>query len=328
MRAASSVAATRRARSSSGASTTRGKRHAAARFSLDDDGWRIGRGPPEPERLEPVASVSASTGRDRQPHELGRGRGSARRWPGCDREGDASGGAEKLRSQQAIGSAAGNERPALWLPAELTGQPGRQPDRHPGRTGRIGRQGLDLHRVDPAQALGHGTSGSKNCATSSRQRASPNQALSRLHGQRAGSSPRRSAPAVGAGIGQVEDQARAFVGQVAEQCLVLPRVARPPEHHRQVGLEQRPDGAGNQVDRIRPGPQHDPLGADLRHALERASGKAPTPRRRFGALDRPTRAPTIARHGNRAITVSSTGPNDSRVAVQASRRPGWPARCE
>ena len=120
--------------------------------------------------------------------------------------------------------------------------------------------------------------GSKNWATSSRQRARPNQALSRLLGHRLRVEPEPEGVGFGSGIGQVEDQARAFVGQIAKEVLMLPRVAGPPEDHRQVGLEQRTDGArvtgrspadrpAARSARSRPGAAPAP-----------ASDKAPTPR--------------------------------------------------
>ena len=167
--------------------------------------------------------------------------------------------------------------------------------------------------------------GSKNWAINSRQRARPNQALSRLHGQRVGSSPSRSALGFGSWVGQIEDQPRALVGQIAKELRVLPRVAGPPEHHRQIGLEQRPDGAGNQVDRRGSGPEHDPLGAHLGHSGRRQVAKC-----RHLGMDVPLRVVRTA-YDDRPARKSRDHrlehrPQRLTLARPGTRLPGWPGR--
>ena len=260
----SSAAATRWAGSSSGASTRRGRRHSVAALGIDPDGRRVGRRPGEAELLGAVPL--RPSGRDGHAHHAGPGARVA--WSGRGRDPDGDG---PLRPDE-FGVQAWSRRsrapsgPALRLPAELAGQPGGQPDGDPRRAARLGARGPRCGPRRSGRGPSDGQGGSKNWATSSRHRVRPNQAASRLNGQMVGSSPSRRALDVGAGVGQVEDQPRALVGQVAEQGLVRSRVAGPPEDHGQLGLEQGPHGAGDQVDGIRPGAEHDPLGADLRQA--------------------------------------------------------------
>ena len=98
-----------------------------------------------------------------------------------------------------------------------------------GRVGSGDRASMCTESIRFKLSIWH--DGSKNCATSSRQRASPNQALSRLHGQRLGSSPSRSAPASAPGSGRSRTSREHSSARSRKSDLVLPRVARPPEHH-------------------------------------------------------------------------------------------------
>ena len=140
----------RRAGSSSGASIIRGKRARIDRLDVDANGRRIGRGAAEPERF------GAARGRRRDDHcrEPRRGRHAAGSGRVMTFDGDIARRPDECGRQIRLRISESIYRLALRLPAELTGQPGRQPDRDPRRTGTVGRRGLDLNRLDPFQALG------------------------------------------------------------------------------------------------------------------------------------------------------------------------------
>ncbi len=103
-------------------------------------------------------------------------------------------------------------------------------------------------------------------------------------------------------IGEVEDQARTFAGQVAEERLVGPGIVGPPEHEGEVGLEQRADRPREQVHGLRAGAEHDPLAADLREArggqvAERRDLGRDAAIRLVGAQDHDRPARITRRHG-------------------------------
>ena len=311
----------RRAESSSGASITRGKEHessasASTRTAGESAEGRQSRNVSAPRGERAVIVTPGAGARPGRPAGRDRVTISTAISPA---------GLANRACEHAIGLARAVHRLALRLPAELAGQPGRQPDRHPRRHGRIGREGLDLHRVDPFERLVmHG--GSKNCATSSRQRARPNQALSRLQRADGRVEPQPERAAGRARVGQVEDQPRALVGQVAEERLVL---RGSLVHQRTIGRSASSNGRtapGTRSTAVRPGAEHDPLGADLGQARGGQMAKRRDLGRDLAARRRRDPRTTIARHGNRAITVSSTGRKRLTRRRPGTRPRGSPAR--
>ena len=275
--------------SSSGASTRRGRRHRSAtrhRRGRPESRARAG----ELERLG-ASRPSGPFGRDGHAHHAGLGRGGRVVRPGRDPDADGPPRPEELGVERGLGRARYSAGPALGLPAELTGQPGRQPDGDARRAGsaRARRPRCGPSRSGPGPRPWQG--GSKNCATSSRHRVRPNQAVSRLNGQTAGSSPSRSAPASAPGSG------RSRISREHSSARSRKRAScgrGSPVHQRtigQLGLEQRPDGPGEQVDGIRA--RRGARSARSRPAAgpAPADGTAPRPRPRSDARDRPTRAP-------------------------------------
>ena len=130
---------------------------------------------------------------------------------------------------------------------------------------------------------------------------------------------------VGPRVGEVEDQPRAFAGQVAEERLVEPGVVGPPEHEGEVGLEQAggpPPAAGR-----RPGGRRGARSARCRPAggRGRAGGRAPRPRPRRG-----DRARRCARPRSPGTDTASSRCRARRRAggrrPAGSRRRGWPGR--
>ncbi len=227
---------------------------------VDPDGRRVERRTGQAKHLGALAG--GPLGGERHVHQPRAGR---RARPGRDPDGDRATRAVEDGAEHRPVRSVAEVRPASLLPAELTGQPGREPRGDPWRAAGFLRDGRDVDGPDATERVAR-TGGVEELRD---QLAPPRQPEPRgVAAERAdrGIQPQPECADLGLGVGQVEDQPRALAGQVAEELLVRPGIAGPPEDHRQLGLEQRPDGARDQVDGIRPGTEHDPLGADLRHS--------------------------------------------------------------
>ena len=220
MRDRSSAAATRQRGVESWASTTREATVSDA-IDLDTDLVRLRRGPAEAEGVDAlVAPRRQGDGGDLRDVERRDGLG-------LDLDGDETPGALEG------GLEAAGRPPGVSprRPAELAGEPRRQPDGDPGR-GLVGAATTASIRTESIRAgVGRGPGGRRTARPArARAQAEPGgvAAVAADHGVE----PEADRFGVGAGVGQVEDQPRALVGQVAEEGLVVAGVVGPPEHER------------------------------------------------------------------------------------------------
>ena len=161
---------------------------------------------------------------------------------------------------------------ALRLPAKLARKPRDQPDRGSRGLGRVTRVCVDGDRIDSIQFLAVAGGIEELCdQLAPSGQAEPDAiAAARAEG-RVETEAKRTG--IGAGVGQVENEARTGAGQVTKERLVLSGVTGPPQEVRQVRLEQRPDCTGKEVDGVRSGLQDDPFRADLRQPRRRQVAK-------------------------------------------------------
>ena len=157
-----------------------------------------------------------------------------------------------------------------------------------------------------------GQGGSKNCAISSRHRVRPNQAVSRLNGQTAGSRPSRraSTSAPGSGKSRISREHSSARLRNRGSC-----GRGSPVHQRIIGSSDSSSGRTAPGSRLTAfGPARSTIrseqtcgrpGAGRWHSAETSAAI-----RRPGSSDPRS---TIARQGNRAMTVSSTSPSGSHA---------------
>ena len=163
---------------------------------------------------------------------------------GDDLDGQGPQRAEERRAERAARGGRLIDRPSLAA-SSRAGRPARPPARWPGEAGPHGsgeRASIWTESIAVQGLVMAGRVEELGDQLAPAGQAEPGGVAAARADRRVEAQPERGGPA--SRVGQVEDQPRALVAQVAEQGLVRPRVVGPPEDERQVGLEQRPDRAG------------------------------------------------------------------------------------
>ena len=149
-------------------------------------------------------------------------------------------------------------------PVELAGEPGREPDGEAGGCGVGGGEGFDGEGVDAVEVFLVGGVEELGDELAPACEAEPGGVAA--VGADGGVEAELEGGGGSARVGEVEDQAGAFVAEVAEEGFVGSGVFGPPEDEGEVGLEEGADGARDEVDGFGACAEDDAFGADLGEA--------------------------------------------------------------